>query len=259
MRSMKRGVKKQKNYSFNHNTIKNKWKSEKRHRRIENAQIEAAWEKNKTARQNLDQMGLVYDLNKAIKIPKMKAPKEKVVKPPKEKVEKPAPSPAKEKVEKVPPKQEKVEKAPTKQEKVEKASSNPKEKVENNKSTKEKPEKVVEVKENNAVAANPKNDHVKNVPESKPTQVVQELEEEANQPQSKTLRLSQPEIRYCIYMMEKYAEDYEAMARDSKNTYQDTPAQIRRKILTFKSIPVQYNAYLRSKGNSSEAMDTSWT
>lgn len=55
------------------------------------------------------------------------------------------------------------------------------------------------------------------------------------------------------------------MVKDPKNTYQDTPAQVRKKILTFKSIPMQYNAYLRSKGNNSnegsgstETMDTSW-
>lgn len=37
------------------------------------------------------------------------------------------------------------------------------------------------------------------------------------------------------------------MARDSKNYYQDTPKQIKRKINKFKSVPDQYNAYLRSK------------
>ena len=35
-----------------------------------------------------------------------------------------------------------------------------------------------------------------------------ELEEEANLPQPKTLKLSDPESEYCIYMMEKYGEDY---------------------------------------------------
>ncbi|KAK3095549.1 hypothetical protein FSP39_015991 [Pinctada imbricata] len=48
-------------------------------------------------------------------------------------------------------------------------------------------------------------------------------------------------------MMEKYGEDYKAMARDSRNHFQDTPKQIKRKIQVFKSIPEQYNEYL-SKG-----------
>ena len=47
---------------------------------------------------------------------------------------------------------------------------------------------------------------------------------------------------------------FQAMARDHRNYYQDTPKQIRRKILTFKGIPEQYNAYLASK---KEKMDQS--
>ena len=34
------------------------------------------------------------------------------------------------------------------------------------------------------------------------------LEREANAPQPKRFRLSEPDVRYCIYMMEKYGEDY---------------------------------------------------
>ena len=34
------------------------------------------------------------------------------------------------------------------------------------------------------------------------------LEAEANQPQRRRVRLSQPDVRYCIYMMETYGEDY---------------------------------------------------
>lgn len=35
-----------------------------------------------------------------------------------------------------------------------------------------------------------------------------DLEAEANAPLEKTLRLSSEEAKYCIYMMEKYGEDY---------------------------------------------------
>jgi len=98
---------------------------------------------------------------------------------------------------------------------------------------------------------------MKDLDSTSKSQVVQELEREAaseteQAKKRKQLRLSQPEIRYCIYMIEKYGDEYDRMARDPKNAYQDTPAQIRRKIETFKSIPIQYNAYLRSKGLLSE-------
>lgn len=38
------------------------------------------------------------------------------------------------------------------------------------------------------------------------------------------------------------------MAKDPKNYYQDTPAQIKNKIKKFQKIPIQWNAYLRAKG-----------
>ncbi|XP_035215020.1 uncharacterized protein LOC118188639 [Stegodyphus dumicola] len=75
-----------------------------------------------------------------------------------------------------------------------------------------------------------------------------ELEAEANAPRPKTLRLPTEPIKFCVYMIEKYGENYNDMAKDPKNHYQDTPAQIRKKILKFKSIPCQWNGYLRAKG-----------
>ena len=39
----------------------------------------------------------------------------------------------------------------------------------------------------------------------------------------------------------------QAMAKDYKNYYQDTPKQIRKKIMKFKSIPEQYKAYIEAK------------
>ena len=47
------------------------------------------------------------------------------------------------------------------------------------------------------------------------------------------------------------------MARDDKNYYQDTPKQIRKKIMTFKSIPMQYKAYLKAKEEGTLDLDDS--
>ncbi|XP_041368660.1 nucleolar protein 16-like [Gigantopelta aegis] len=81
------------------------------------------------------------------------------------------------------------------------------------------------------------------------------LEAEANAPQERMVRLSEPEARFCIHMMEQHGEDYKAMARDPKNYYQETPKQIRRKINIFKSIPEQYGLYLSSKKSKDSTMD----
>ncbi|KAK3597767.1 hypothetical protein CHS0354_006125 [Potamilus streckersoni] len=86
--------------------------------------------------------------------------------------------------------------------------------------------------------------------------VAQALEDQAGLSPAKTLRLSEPDVQYCIYMMEKYGDDYKAMAKDPKNYYQDTPKQIRRKINIFTSIPEQYNDYLQSKVFSSKLVNT---
>ncbi|XP_067131400.1 nucleolar protein 16 [Centruroides vittatus] len=80
--------------------------------------------------------------------------------------------------------------------------------------------------------------------------VAKELENEAKMPQPNKFRLPNEIVKYCIYMLEKYGEDYKAMARDPKNYQQDTPAQIRRKIQKFQSIPEQWNKYLRKNEGS---------
>ncbi|XP_014216612.1 uncharacterized protein LOC106645288 [Copidosoma floridanum] len=74
------------------------------------------------------------------------------------------------------------------------------------------------------------------------------LEEEANWPRARLFRLPNNEVQFATYMMDKYGDDYEAMARDHRNYYQLTSCQIRRKIEKFKSIPEQYAKYLVEKG-----------
>jgi hypothetical protein len=59
----------------------------------------------------------------------------------------------------------------------------------------------------------------------------------------------------CIYMIEKYGEDYKKMCRDHKNYYQDTPAQLKRRINTFKSMKEVYGKYLNDKASGVDLLD----
>ncbi|KAH3706713.1 hypothetical protein DPMN_066101 [Dreissena polymorpha] len=81
--------------------------------------------------------------------------------------------------------------------------------------------------------------------------VVKALEKEASLPAKKTNKLSEPDVQYCIYLLDKYGEDYKAMARDPRNHYQETPKQIKKKLNMFKNTPSQYEEYLKSKGEKS--------
>nr|CAG4652315.1 EOG090X0IKC [Triops cancriformis] len=79
-------------------------------------------------------------------------------------------------------------------------------------------------------------------------QVVEKLEGVANAPRRATMKIPNQQVSFVKYMMNKYGDDYEAMARDSKNIYQDTAAQIKRKITTFLKRPTYAVPYLRERG-----------
>jgi hypothetical protein len=48
-------------------------------------------------------------------------------------------------------------------------------------------------------------------------------------------------------MLEKYNDNYEKMARDFRNHYQETASQIKKKISIFKSMKPRYEQYLNDK------------
>ena len=56
-------------------------------------------------------------------------------------------------------------------------------------------------------------------------------------------------------MMEKYGEDFKKMSRDYKNYYQDTPAQIKKRIARFKNMKSQYDKYLAEKKSGKNFLD----
>lgn len=59
---------------------------------------------------------------------------------------------------------------------------------------------------------------------------VQELEREANKPRKKRFKFGKEMCKELEYYIQKYGDNYEAMARDKRNIYQDSPGQLKYKI-----------------------------
>ncbi|EJW84180.1 hypothetical protein WUBG_04911 [Wuchereria bancrofti] len=57
------------------------------------------------------------------------------------------------------------------------------------------------------------------------------------------------DIQFCVHMIEKHGENYEAMEKDQGNIFRDSAKGIARKIRIFKESP-QYEAYLKKKTES---------
>ena len=55
-------------------------------------------------------------------------------------------------------------------------------------------------------------------------------------------------VKWITYCLNKHGEDFKAMARDAKNIWQETPKQIRQKVLKFVSIPEQFAVYAKKNG-----------
>jgi len=77
--------------------------------------------------------------------------------------------------------------------------------------------------------------------------VIKDLEEKSKIPGRKKMSMSDEDAGLCVYLMDRYGDDYKAMARDERNYYQETPKQIQRKINRFKSIPEMYRLYTEAK------------
>nr|CAG4641345.1 EOG090X0IKC [Eulimnadia texana] len=82
----------------------------------------------------------------------------------------------------------------------------------------------------------------------KKTEVLKKLEDEANAPRKGTMRIPNEQLKKIQYFIDKYGEDYKAMARDPKNYYQETPAQFKQKIKQFLKRPAYVVPYLRERG-----------
>ncbi|XP_046454171.1 nucleolar protein 16-like [Daphnia pulex] len=81
-----------------------------------------------------------------------------------------------------------------------------------------------------------------------PTAVVKELEKEMNAPRTGTMRMPKEKVKWIEYLLGKHGEDYEAMAMDKNNHYQETAAQIRQKIKQFKKRPAYLVKFMKACG-----------
>jgi len=80
------------------------------------------------------------------------------------------------------------------------------------------------------------------------SEVIAKLEEEAKFEAKQTFRFTPTQVQLISYMMDKHGEDWSAMARDSKNHYQETAAKLRGMVTKFISIPEHYAVYCRERG-----------
>lgn len=81
-----------------------------------------------------------------------------------------------------------------------------------------------------------KKKNVKKTKKEAQSAFVKELEAKANKPQKKKFKFSKVMCEELDYYINKYGEDYERMARDKRNIYQDSPGQLRYKIVKYKKI-----------------------
>lgn len=82
--------------------------------------------------------------------------------------------------------------------------------------------------------------------------VLKRLEAEAAEATaaSKRVRFRFPkeQVTFITYLLDKHGDDFKAMARDPKNIWQETPKQLRQKVVKFISIPEQFAPYAKERG-----------
>jgi len=81
--------------------------------------------------------------------------------------------------------------------------------------------------------------------------VVKKLESEVKEMEdnrTSCFRFTGEQVKWITYCLDKYGDDFKAMARDPKNIWQETPKQIRQKVLKFVNIPEQFAVYAKKSG-----------
>jgi len=83
------------------------------------------------------------------------------------------------------------------------------------------------------------------------TEVIKRLEaqvSEAENNKKSNFRFTPDQVKWITYCLDKHGDDFKAMARDPKNIWQETPKQIRQKVLKFITIPEQFAVYAKERG-----------
>jgi len=81
--------------------------------------------------------------------------------------------------------------------------------------------------------------------------VIKRLEAEAAEAHAnkkQTFRFPKEQVRWITFCMDKHGDDFKAMAKDPKNIWQETPKQIRQKVMKFISIPEHFDVYANERG-----------
>ena len=98
---------------------------------------------------------------------------------------------------------------------------------------------------------NPNNIPAQEIASKKSSEVVKRLEAEALEAESNkkaNFRFTGEQVKWITYCLDKHGDDFKAMARDPKNIWQETPKQIKQKVLKFVSIPEQFAVYAKKIG-----------
>ena len=83
------------------------------------------------------------------------------------------------------------------------------------------------------------------------SEVIKRLEAEVSKAEASKVskfRFTKEQVKWITYCIDKHGEDFKAMARDPKNIWQETPKQIKQKVLKFISIPEQFAVYAKDWG-----------
>ena len=94
--------------------------------------------------------------------------------------------------------------------------------------------------------------------DSQKSEVVKRLEAEvAKHEENKVskFRFTKEQVKWITYCIDKHGDDFKAMAKDPKNIWQETPKQIKQKVLKFISIPEQFTVFAKERGMLDEQMD----